>query len=90
MQGRGGVNPSPGTGEVRGLERSTDRISSATPSTRPEANRLGRFSGDVLRASLGVIVSIGKAGRNAYDGATLLTTSIVGGISYSTLLLGRP
>ena len=41
MQGRGEVNPSPGTGEVGGLERSIDRISLAEPSTRPEAKRLG-------------------------------------------------
>ena len=43
MQGRGGVSPSPGTGEVRGLERSIDRISYFAPSTRFEAQGLGGY-----------------------------------------------
>ena len=63
MQGRGGVNPSPGTGEVWGLKRSIDRISSAIPSTRLEAKRLG---------GLGIAFHPPRAvHREAHNGATM-------------------
>ena len=42
-KGRDGVNPTPGTGGLGGLERSIDRIIKCLPSTRPEAQGLGGF-----------------------------------------------